>query len=131
MERMEHVKRPVVDRVRLQALGSRAPPIEGGTICITAFFLIFSSRKQSKDELTVSPFLSPQLCPQDILQVLHTSISQLDYKVGTSTAVIYLKDFRRLQLEFSSAEDCKDVVDALEVLSKPGLSLWESKEMMH
>ena len=37
--------------------------------------------------------------------------------------MIYLKDFRRLHLEFPSLEECKDVVDALEVLSKPGLSL--------
>ncbi len=54
MDRMEHVKRPVVEGVGLQVLGGRVPPIEGGTLCITAFFLIFSTRKQSKDELTVS-----------------------------------------------------------------------------
>ena len=57
MDLMEHVKRPVVDKVKFQVLGGRAPSVEG-TLCITAFFLIFSTRKQNaEDEVTVScPF---------------------------------------------------------------------------
>ena len=51
---MEHVKRPVVDEVKLKVLGGDVLPIEGGTLCVTAFYLIFSSRKQSSDEITVS-----------------------------------------------------------------------------
>lgn len=123
---MGHVKRPVVDGVRLLVPGGRVPPIEGGTICITAFFFIFSSRRQSsKDEITVSPpqsmFIASYLAKLYIcLQVLHTAIDHLDYKVGASVAVLYLKDFRRLHLEFSFPEDCKDIVEALEVLSRPG-----------
>lgn len=53
MERMEHVKRAMVNGVRLQILGGRIPPVEGGSLCITAFFLIFSTRQSSKDEITV------------------------------------------------------------------------------
>lgn len=100
---MEHVKRPVVNGVKLQVLGGRAPPIEGGTLCITAFFLIYSTRQTSKDEITI----------------LHTAISHIDCKAGTSTAVVYLKDFRRFLFELSSPEDCKDLVEALEILSAP------------
>lgn len=54
MELMVHVRRPVIDKVKLQILGGRIPPIEGGTVCITAFHLIFSMRQTAKDELTVS-----------------------------------------------------------------------------
>ena len=54
MDRMEHVKRPVLDGVRLQVLGGCMPPVDGGAICISAFFLIFSTRKQTNDEITVS-----------------------------------------------------------------------------
>lgn len=103
MERMGHVKRPVVNGVRLQVPGGRVPPVEGGTLCITAFFLIFSSRQSAKDEVTV----------------LYTSISHLDYKAGSSGTVLYLKDFRRLQFEFSSPDECKELVDALEILCRP------------
>ena len=65
MDRMEHVRRPVVEGVGLQVVGGREPPIEGGTVCITAFFLIFSTRKQSTDELTVS--FGVETYPQPIL----------------------------------------------------------------
>lgn len=55
-----------------------------------------------------------------LAQILHSSISHLDYKAGSIVVVLYMKDLRRLQFEFSSPEDCKDLVEALEVLSNPG-----------
>lgn len=125
MERMEHVKRPALSGVRLQVLGGCMPPLDGG-LFITAFFLIFSTRKQTaNDEITVSLAipLSGQGSQRVLLsppQVLHTSVSHIDYKVGASVAVLYLKDFRRFHFEFSSPEDCKDLVEALEILSRPG-----------
>ncbi len=58
MDLMESVKRAVVDGVRLQVLGGHAQPIDGGTLCISAFFLIFSSRRKSQEEeITVSKIL--------------------------------------------------------------------------
>jgi hypothetical protein len=38
----------------------------------------------------------------------------------TTNAVVYLKDFRRFSFDYKTPEDCQDMVDALEVLSKPG-----------
>lgn len=98
---MEHVRRPVVDGVRL-AVASDGSSLEG-SLCISAFFLIYSTRRQAADEINV----------------LHTSIDHLDHKSGSSSTVLHLKDFRRLQFEFGSPEECQDVVDALEIFSKP------------
>lgn len=53
-------------------------------------------------------------------KVLHTSIDRLEHKSGTSSAVMFLKDFRKFLFEFPTPEECQDVVDALEVLSQPG-----------
>ena len=53
-------------------------------------------------------------------QVLHTSIDRLEHKSGSSSAIMFLKDFRKFHFEFPSPEECQDVVDALEVLSQPG-----------
>ena len=53
MDLMEHVRRPMMDGVRLQVIGSQSEPVEGGTMCVTPFYLIFSSRKKAEDELTV------------------------------------------------------------------------------
>lgn len=48
---MEHVRRTTVDNVKLLVPG--AAPLEG-SMCVTAFFLIYSTRKQeSQDEITV------------------------------------------------------------------------------
>ena len=54
------------------------------------------------------------------LQILHTSIDHIEHRAMTTNAVVYLKDFRRFSLEYKTLEDCQDMVDALEVLSKPG-----------
>ena len=35
---------------------------------------------------------------------------------------MFLKDFRRFSLEFKSPEDCLDIANALDILTKPGLS---------
>ena len=52
MDLMEHVRQPVVKGVRLM-LNSQVP-LEG-SMCISAFYLIYSTRKQeSADEITVS-----------------------------------------------------------------------------
>ena len=53
MDLMEHVRRPMVNNVRLQVINSQSEPVEGGTMCVTPFHLIFSTRKQDEDELTV------------------------------------------------------------------------------
>lgn len=48
------VKRPTINGVRFQVLGGKAEATEG-TLCVSAFFLIFASRKPtSQDEVTVS-----------------------------------------------------------------------------
>ena len=54
MDLMEHVRRPMVDGVRLQIVGSQSESTYGGTMCVTPFHLIFSSRKKAEDELTVN-----------------------------------------------------------------------------
>lgn len=53
MDLMEHVRRPMVDGVQMQVVNSLSEPVEGGTMCVTPFYLIFSTRKQAEDELTV------------------------------------------------------------------------------
>lgn len=48
------MKRPAINGVRFQVLGGKAEATEG-VLCVSAFFLIFSSRRQtSQDEVTVS-----------------------------------------------------------------------------
>lgn len=54
MDLMEHVRRPMVDDVQLQVVGSQNEQVVGGTMCVTPFHLIFSSRKKAEDELTVN-----------------------------------------------------------------------------
>ena len=53
MDLMEHVRRPMVHGVKLQVPGARGRTLEG-SMCITAFFLLYSTRKQEElDEITV------------------------------------------------------------------------------
>ena len=53
------VNRPLVNGVRLQVLGGHEEPVEGGSLCLSAFVLIFSSRRPSShDEVTVSVMVS-------------------------------------------------------------------------
>ena len=53
MDLMEHVRRPTVHGVKLQVPGARGRTLEG-SMCITAFFLLYSTRKQEElDEITV------------------------------------------------------------------------------
>lgn len=54
MDLMEHVRRPMVDGVRMQVLNSQSEPVDGGTMCVTPFHLIVSTRRRAEDELTVS-----------------------------------------------------------------------------
>ena len=133
MDLMEHVRRPMVDGVRLQVIGNQSESVEGGTMCVTPFHLIFSTRRKAEDELTVNILCYTSL-PHTLfvfillygtpifylpLQILHTSIDHIEHKAVTTNALVYLKDFRRLYFEYQSPEDCQDMVDALEVLSKP------------
>lgn len=54
MDLMECVKRHRVEGVQLQALGSQEEPIVGGTLVVTAFFFIFTTRKTAgQDEFIV------------------------------------------------------------------------------
>ncbi len=54
-------------------------------------------------------------------QILHVAIDHVERgKAPSLTALVCLKDFRRLQFEFQTPEDCVDMMDALEALSKPG-----------
>ena len=56
-----------------------------------------------------------------LLQILHVAIDSIERgKSGGVSAVVCLKDFRRLLFEFQAPEDCLDMMDALEALSKPG-----------
>ena len=131
MDLMEHVRRPTVHGVKLQVPGARGRTLEG-SMCITAFFLLYSTRKQEElDEITVGVGVARLTYPCRECnththvhtlthQVLHTSIDRLEHKSGTSSAIMFLKDFRKFLFEFPSPEECQDVVDALEVLSQPG-----------
>ena len=50
------VKRPLINGVRMQVVGAQEKPTEG-VLCVSAYFLIFSSRKQTaEDEITVRCF---------------------------------------------------------------------------
>lgn len=103
MEFMERIKRPVVENVRLtQANGV----INEGMLCITAFHCIFSTRMKTEDEITF----------------LHTSTLSLERRpptTGTNIEVL-LKDFRHFFLDFKTQEECSDVIESLEMLSRPG-----------
>lgn len=103
MDLLEFVRRPMVDGVKLSLPGGGGEPLERGTVAITAFYLIYSTRRLEADEITV----------------LHTAVERVEWKVGGSVAALLLKDFRRLLFEFSSAEDCQDMAEAIERLSKP------------
>jgi len=47
------VKRPLINGVSMQVVGGQEKPTEG-VLCVSAYFLIFSSRKQTtEDEITV------------------------------------------------------------------------------
>jgi len=55
-----------------------------------------------------------------VIQVLHTSIAQVESAKGSSAILLFLKDFRRLWFEFQTIEECRDTVACLERLSSPG-----------
>ena len=55
-------------------------------------------------------------------QFLHTSTLSLERRpptTGTNIEVL-LKDFRHFFLDFKTQEECSDVIEALEMLSRPG-----------
>lgn len=52
--------------------------------------------------------------------MLNTAIDSVEHKANSVLAVLHLKDFRQLPLEFPSPEEAQDMVDALETLSRPG-----------
>lgn len=61
MDFMEVVRRTRVEGVKLTAAGAEEP-IVGGTLVVTAFFFIYSTRKQAgQDELIVCPLLCSKL----------------------------------------------------------------------
>ena len=121
MDLLEFVRRPMVDGVKLSLPGGGGEPLERGTVAITAFYLIYSTRRLEADEITVGVVSCTLLLHSfALLQVLHTAVERVEWKVGGSVAALLLKDFRRLLFEFSSAEDCQDMAEAIERLSKPG-----------
>ncbi|XP_064382169.1 myotubularin-related protein 9-like [Halichondria panicea] len=104
MDFMEVVRRSRVEGVSLQA-AREGDIIVGGTLVVTAYFFIYSTRK---------------IAGEDELIILHVAIDHVErVKAPALTAVVCLKDFRRLQFEFQTPEDCVDMMDALEALSKP------------
>lgn len=121
MEFMESIKKPVVEEVRfIQADGSNSE----GMLCLTAFYCIFSTRTTAAGEITVSPFpssLHDNTKSFNCLQFLYTAVMNMERKSPTPSVVleIVLKDFRHFSLAFKTPEDCNDVADSLEQLSRP------------
>ena len=54
--------------------------------------------------------------------MLNTAIEQVEYKPGSQTVLLVLKDFRQVLLEFPSPEEALDLADALRALSRPSES---------
>ena len=52
--------------------------------------------------------------------MLNTAIESVEHRANSPVAVLVLKDFRHLVLEFPGAEEALDMVDALRHLSRPG-----------
>ena len=51
--------------------------------------------------------------------MLNTAIETVEHKTGSSVAVLVLKDFRHIVLEFRGPEEAADMADALRTLSRP------------
>lgn len=77
------VKRPMINGVRMQILGRRAEPTEGA-LCVSAYFLLFSSRKQSEDEFTVSSRVYAASCTVLRKLMCHTGAAHLNWSGGKS-----------------------------------------------
>ncbi|XP_065898654.1 myotubularin-related protein 9-like [Dysidea avara] len=101
MDSIDVITHPIVDHVKLQCNGSVNEVLEG-TLCISAFHLIFSTRRQNMKDITV----------------LHTGIETVDKK-SAPLLCLKLKDFRVLNFEIPDAEVCISVADSLIVLSQP------------
>ena len=122
MDLMDTVRRPVAHDVKLSS-GGREPLV--GSLCVSAYYLLYSTRRhEGQDEITVRgsvgtvsmPCLVKCLCGR---QMLNTAIETVEHKTGSPVAVLALKDFRHLVLEFRGPEEAADMVDALRALSRP------------
>ncbi|XP_013789413.1 myotubularin-related protein 9-like isoform X1 [Limulus polyphemus] len=100
MEFAELIKTPKLDRVTL--LRSFHPPVEG-TLCITGHHVIFSSRKDSTEELWL----------------LHRMVDSVERRITPTSSSIILKckSFRVIHLEIPNVEDCINVANSVEWLS--------------
>ena len=126
MELVEHIQTTRVNGVKLLRRDSSIAT--EGSLSIDVFFLIFSSKNPSKDEVDVitvrertagSNFGEKRLCNPH-LQLLHTSVYYIDHKPPSLTVSLYLKDFRTFDFEFQQLDHCQGVVSSLQPLSKPG-----------
>ena len=52
MDSIEVIKYPMVDHVKLQCVGTADESLEG-SLCISAFHFIFSTRRQNVKDITV------------------------------------------------------------------------------
>lgn len=74
-----------------------------GTLCITGHHLIFSSRKETSEELWL----------------LHRTVDVVEKRLNTSGGAIVLKckDFKILQLDIPGLDECNNIARSIEVLS--------------
>lgn len=68
MDSIEVIKYPIVDHVKLQCTGAVEESLEG-SLCISAFHFIFSTRRQNLKDITVS------------IQVLMYILNVTDFKM--------------------------------------------------
>ncbi|CAE1331437.1 MTMR9 [Acanthosepion pharaonis] len=100
MEFAEFIKSPTVDNVILHKPFEF--PVEG-TLCVTGFHLVLSSRQKRKEELWR----------------LHQSIDSIEKKLSGAggTLTIRCKDFSVIQMDIPSAEACINIASSVEQLS--------------
>lgn len=101
MDSIDVIKYPIVDHVKLQSNGTVEESLEG-SLCISAFHFIFSTRRQNLKDITV----------------LHTGIDSIDKKLSP-VLCLKLKDFRVLNFELPDTETCLGVAESLVILSQP------------
>ena len=122
MDLMDTVRRPVAHDVKLSS-GGREPLV--GSLCVSAYYLLYSTRRhEGQDEITVRGIVGTvrMSCLVKCLccrQMLNTAIETVEHKTGSPVAVVALKDFRHLVLEFRGPEEAADMADALRALSRP------------
>lgn len=100
MEFSEFIKTPTVDNVILHK--PYEFPIEG-TLCVTGYYLILSSRQEQKEEVWI----------------LYNSIDSIEKKLSGAggTLTIRCKDFSVIQMDIPTAEACINIASSVELLS--------------